>query len=986
MALQKIMVPVDMTGGLDTKTDEKLTTKLTTLENGVFDTLGVISKRNGYDKLTQDVIGSATDLSSGEALISFEDELLLVSSKKLYSYAPNETGWVDKGSYVGFAATSSTLVRDSNEQTLPDIAISNSIAVVAFEDDSGGVRATVTDLDSGVIFQYNTLISASGSYPRCEVINGKYFVFYDDGSNTLKARILNQTDRTTFDAAVTIATDLNGTAYYEVKPITLNVGSFGIIAYSDDSNTIKVKYLDNAGAVIGLSEGVAEPVTISEQAETCLDLIVDETNDLFYIAWHNTSNGLRVTSLTSALTTNLAITTIDNTTSPVVNTVTMVENTDGNIEFYYEINAAQTYNRIVKKNTLTLPSTVGTKADFKRGCGLATKAWLFDSVTYVGILHDSTFQATSFVANSSGLLISKIFPGTGGGVNAKNMVPSVAEDDSGIFYWASVTKTKLTSDAAGVFAKKGISQLKMNMNTITVRTAELGGVLHTSGGFIQMYNGEGIVEHGFHLYPENQSAAAATSGGSMVDGTYLYKIIYQWTDYKGQVHFSGQSIATSATVSGGGGSGKVTLTIPTLRVTAKSNVIVEAYRTVDTGSTIYYRVGTVDNDTTADTVAIVDTLADASITSLQILYTVGGIVSNIAPPAGEVIATYKNRIMWVSKEDEKTIFFSKEKSPGVPVEFNDTFTKVVSKANAIVRMAELDDKLIIWEANKIFAMTGSGPENTGLNNTFSPVELIASDVGISDADSLVLTPSGYMFMTSKGIYLLDRSLKTSYIGAPVEDHNSKDIKAAVLIQKNNQVRFITNDDLTLVYDYFFQQWSTFTNHAGNGATSWLGDFVYLRTDGQVYKETTGEYLDDLTKIVMKIVTAWIKVNGVSGFQRVYRGNIDGDFKSDHNLIIKAGYDYQAYFNDQYEFDFEDANSVQTFGDATPYGEGVYGGTSTGVYQFRFHQKKQKCQAIRYSFEDQPSQSGIGQSYSLASLQLLVGVKPTLNKMKAAISG
>ena len=92
MALQKAMVPIDLSGSIDTKTDEKLVlpTSLVELENGVFTKGSVITKRYGYDALSTTVI-DGTALPTGEALSSLEDELLVFGSNKLFLFCVMKT-------------------------------------------------------------------------------------------------------------------------------------------------------------------------------------------------------------------------------------------------------------------------------------------------------------------------------------------------------------------------------------------------------------------------------------------------------------------------------------------------------------------------------------------------------------------------------------------------------------------------------------------------------------------------------------------------------------------------------------------------------------------------------------------------------------------------------------------------------------------------------------------------------------------------------
>lgn len=114
----------------------------------------------------------------------------------------------------------------------------------------------------------------------------------------------------------------------------------------------------------------------------------------------------------------------------------------------------------------------------------------------------------------------------------------------------------------------------------------------------------------------------------------------------------------------------------------------------------------------------------------------------------------------------------------------------------------MDEKLILFEDNRIFSLTGQGPTPTGDQNDFSEPSLVTSDAGCIDPRSIVLIPIGILFQSNKGIYLLSRSLETKYIGAPVEAFNNQTITSAKLLQDQNQVRLLSSDGTTLVYDYF----------------------------------------------------------------------------------------------------------------------------------------------------------------------------------------
>ena len=246
-------------------------------------------------------------------------------------------------------------------------------------------------------------------------------------------------------------------------------------------------------------------------------------------------------------------------------------------------------------------------------------------------------------------------------------------------------------------------------------------------------------------------------------------------------------------------------------------------------------------------------------------------------------------------------------------------------------------------------------------------------------------PLGLMFQSNKGIYLLNRSLETVYIGAEVEAYNGLTITSAELIQNENQIRYLTSDGRCLVYDYFYGKWATWTNHQGQGATIWQGgggDYVYLRSDGRIFQQSATSYKDDNDPVEMSLTTSWVKTNGIQGFQRIRRALILGDFKSTHTLQLEIGHDYQNYFNELHKFDYMTDLEVIEYGDSTPYGlEGYFGtssGVADGVYQFRAHCKKQKCQSIRFRISD-TEEANPGQAYSISSLMLEVGIRS--NSMK-----
>ena len=329
------------------------------------------------------------------------------------------------------------------------------------------------------------------------------------------------------------------------------------------------------------------------------------------------------------------------------------------------------------------------------------------------------------------------------------------------------------------------------------------------------------------------------------------------------------------------------------------------------------------------------------------------------------------------------MFYSKTISQIEPVAFFDGFAFTLEPfGGGITRLFKLDDKLIIFKESRIYYITGEGPTNTGSQNDFSEPQLITTDTGCSEVDSVVLMPQGLMFKSNKGIYLLGKDLSVSYIGGNVELYNSSTISSAVLIENTNEIRFTTTDNFCLVYDYRVQQWSTFTNHDANDGIIWNNTYHYLKSSGKVLQETASFYKDENAPVRLLIETAWIKLNDIQGFGRVWRAIVLGDYFTQHVLRVSVGFDYQGFYNEVHDYDYNSSDGLEAYGVDTPYGDGTYGGTSDGVFQFRMHLSQQKCQAIRFKFEDVVNLI-IDQSYALSSLQLEVGLKQGVKKLAAA---
>jgi hypothetical protein len=513
--------------------------------------------------------------------------------------------------------------------------------------------------------------------------------------------------------------------------------------------------------------------------------------------------------------------------------------------------------------------------------------------------------------------------------------------------------------------------------------------LHLSGGFLQMYDGVGVVEHGFHFYPRITSFEPPSGGGTLSEGTYYYTACYEWMDNQGNIHQSAPASPRKIVLTPAGQ--QVDINVSTLAFTGKINprpAQIILYRTL-VDQQIFYRVSSLTtpdpNDPVATNITISDNLSDADLSTRPRLYTQpldltsSQEVDNFPAPATNIVQLHRNRLWVVDSTSPLSIWYSMISGPETPVAFNDGFVKPVDpRGGPITALSTIDDKLLVFKQDHIFFIVGQGPTNADENNDLSDSILITTDCGCVDQKSIVATPVGLLFQSRKGIYLIDRSLAVQYIGAPVEAYNAQTITSSLLAAATNQVRFTLNNGESLVYDYLVGQWGLFTNQNAKDSIVWQNTQVLLRTDGTIWRETPGVYTDAGQPIKLKLTTSWFSFANLQGFQRVRRAQILGAWKSPHQLKVSVCTD----FNDTVV-----QEAVINPAEPTIFGEGIYGaeavyGGQFQLYQWRVDLARQKTQSVKFTIEDLPGATA-GEGMGLSSIAFEVGAKVGLAKTPAS---
>lgn len=998
MPVQKQNLSISFDLGLDTKTDpfQLPPGKFVSLVNSVFNENKKLTKRNGFGLI-------ASPSSEPTILTTFNGNLIGAGSR-LSALLQSDSIWVNQGRIQAMDLSTLSLVRNSKSQNTCDAVVYNSIVCSTWVDSASLPYYQIQDSTTGQVIVSPTALPSGAKNPRVFRL-GRYFIItftiLVTATPHLQYIAIPVVDPTSPGSATDISSQvISDTAAYDgyVCNDTLFISWSG----SDVGGALRTRYMAS-----NLVQGSA--VTVASYTPTYISITAD-TSPNSPVIWVTIdhSNTLYTIAYSVSLDTILSITSVSAAASLVEVTSTA---TDGVLTILWEKSNDYSYSAIrsdyITSVTVTQAGVVGTPAIIKRGVGLASKAFIVDGSQYFMVVYGSAnsglLQPTYFLSDISGNVVAKLAYSNGGGYYTTSVLPSVTIDGSvvKIAYLfkdliAAVNPENLTPPSAGtnIYSQKGINLVTFDFSEQQYATAEIGENLHLSGGLLWMYDGVKPVEHGFLVFPEDIVITTSTTGGSLADQDYYYVATYEWTDNQGNLHRSAPSVPVKKTTTGGNTSTN-TVNIPTYRLTYKTgdNVVRIVLYRWSTAQQTYYQLTSISsptlNSTTTDSVAYTDTVADSSILGNNILYTTGGVVENIAAPASSIFTLFKSRFVMVDSENRNSLWYSKQVIQGVPVEMSDLFTLYIAPTagaqgdtGPTTALGAMDDKLIIFKRDAIYYETGDGPDNTGANNDFSEPVFITSTVGCANPKSVVLMPSGVMFQSDKGIWLLGRDLSTKYIGADVQAFNDFTVTSALAIPGTNQVRFTLNNNVMLTYDYYYAQWSVFNPPEALSAVLFGDKHTYLSTGNRIFQETPGSYFDGSTPVLLSWVTGWFNLAGLQGFQRFICLYLLGEYKSPHRLNIEIGYDFQARSQSVM---YSPTNYSGTYGDELYGGLPYYGGYSSRE-QIRVFAEQQKCQSFQIAVSeiyDSTLEAQAGEGLTLSGFNLVVGLKKGYVPLPAA---
>ena len=1001
MPLQKQLVQIPF-NGIQTKADPKLAPlgSYASINNFIMNRYPELVKRDGVG-----LIGESTSPSNITTTYSYLNEIGVITNNAVYSYSPSLDQYQNKGLSASPLITAKPVIANTYSQVNCDSSITDSsIMGVVWEDSRGGVRCSVKDLLTDTLIQSDYLISATGIKPK--VVAASTFILFtwiEAGSpNSLKS-MRYSTLSNTFDAAVVITNTISSAYCYDAIQ-SLNNVLIAIATVAAAPDTVYACYWNvNSNALGTGTDGLAIPTSLgianSSTAPVAMSLALDPLNTYFTCTIYNSSKNIYTKSFYSyitAITSEIQVASA--TTDAGYSLASCIDSSNNTYIFYSSYNTLHnSFQAKVTSNTIT--PAVSYNRSFFLQMGVASKAFYYSGNAYVILGYNSALQNTFFGVRDDGACFGRMLSTLAGGMPSKaNSISSFnIRPDKVNTYISSLPKTtKIVVSSSSYFSTTSIFSEQINLTPQSIDNKVLGKSLNIAGGYLKQYDGSNTVfEQGFHLYPE-QPALTQTTSGSIANGSYSYVVCWEWIDNQGQLHRSNPSLP--ATITTTGSNQTVSIVVRSLPITNKETrwgdlrtpVILAVYRTLSLGTT-YYRVNQlpatyVYNDPTAQTITYSDTGSDSSIGSNSLLYTTGGVFSNISLPSTNLMSTSKNRVIVAGTDTEPNrVYFSKEKEEGVGVEFSNELSFIVDGLGGdITAIATMDDKIVIFKQSLAFYVGGQGTDKVG-NGSFTIPQLISTDCGCKYPQSIVLTGKGLMFQSQKGIYLLDQTLNLTYVGQAIDIITTKQpnfqITSAVNLPDQNQVFFTSTQNQVLVYDTYFEQWYTHSLQFSPISSNLLSSNWYVSSSSATYKQVSGQTYDGTgDSIVSSLKTNWININQLEGFGRIYAILLLGDNATvAHTLKVNLYYDFKTTPSETLSLT-PTSLCAAAYGDDSPYGSGTpYGGSFDGTYQFVVRPKIQKCTSLQIEIIDSFPSGDVTSSFKFSGISLVVGIKQGWNK-------
>jgi hypothetical protein len=1001
--LEKATIQVPFAGGLDLRAHPHLVEAPRLLR-----ALDVEPDGVGGLRLRKPYADGGAVLLEGGALAdvrkayAYGDELLVFTKDALRSWSSTLSKWANRGTHLAVKVEEATRFANPNDQAFADRAqVSGLIVYVWSEVDPGGATWSLylaaIDATTKATVIAPTSFGAGCDRPRVVATASNILVFWVDGTG-LKAKAVNPASPSFTTSGATSVSSKD--AHYDVVKDPNADTVVGVVR----NNTATAYDAFRLSSALGLTTSTKTRTCNGVVAVACspggTTLVARQAG---VSADEIRGDLVTTSSLADTASVDVAIGTAGTSTinhlTAAFQSVTTGGQYRAHVFWSNDETTALSLAFWLTSNWIDTAAATGTAAALRFGLGLASRAFDHDGRVYVwtafaGESYASSgtilgiqaqYQNSYFLFRDDGELVSKAawhraagLGYYGGAGLARGHLPGVALVSGTTGYaWCGIERRLVTTlnKVGRTYGARAPRDVVFTFDSDAARrVAQLGRTLYISGGMMMQYDGEGVTEVGFQVYPWATAASAAGGGGAAIPaGAYSLRVTRRWDNAAGEVERSTAATGVQVTLAG---TDRIDLEVDTLQVTRKQgsrrDAALEGWRTrvnpASTDSPYYLVTGKdpavttgdnayVENDPTAIAATIVDNLTDAQLLTKEQHPENGRRVPRFAPPGASIVLASDTRLFLAGVPGEPSrVWYSLLRNEGEVAAFNSLLSfELPAGAGAVTALALWQETLVVFTASAIYAVPGEGYSNllgTGLN--YGPTRLVSVDIGALSHDTVALTPGGVVFFSRKGWYRLNGGWGLDYIGERVEEYNSDTWVAAQVVEAQHQVRVLSTSRM-LVWDYSVGEageWFEWSQTGGRGLAMWRGTPVLV--DSAVKTQQSA-----FTSAIYKIdVEMQFHFSGPQGFARVKRLVALGEFKATHELRIRVGRDYQGSYDDDRQK--------------------LFAGLTVGnpvQLEHRPSQPRASSFRVRVTVENAPGVDAI----TLTSLALEVGLKPGLSK-------
>ncbi len=950
---QEIDIPI--VGGIDEKTDDRITARMLSIVNARYDRSGALSKRLGYTCVGPLNVYSNGDIPEAPYLLtSFGGELLRIGGGELASHrvSPDTVApisdWVLRDRVPNCVPTRSGVASEIGIISNTECVVVGTVQFVTYlliQPGSGGARyyvlLDITDLATGtrVLSKYPIEGSNSAIYrPKAVLIYGSLHIFWRTSSE-VKFRTVEPT-LFTIGTETVLVSGLWNREPYDVVAIgvgsaSLTVGSFACI-YESIANGFIVQWFNSVYTSLGFFpfgsltvQGYSDftAMAITASATQVVGVAANDVgaNSEVYVSGYNLSVGNTV--LTPWFDTTVESMALDGSKQWLCVAATSTTGGDTLVSWSYagagrtvgpmgwnEVNTAgaisHAFNRTLSDASIVSePFTASNARTYQivvsRSMGASTY-FVLDLRAGETAVPQSMFLVASVATEQ--------VPGEGAASVAGQS--NVAVYGTGV-YAGIVVSADATPGTANA------ESLLLEFGHVPMTVASDNRLLYIGGGCPFVYDRSETFEMGFCHEPTNLTLTAATGGSKDLLGVYSVRVIYERYDGAGNLYRSAPSDAVSVTLTGANRA--IDVEVDNIQLTNFINetdeflghVAVVAYCTRNLGSAYYRDTEYVipRENFLSNPVSFRMTDADSDISERQQLYSTGAAgepLVNRMPPAARFPMMFRGSLLLAGTDDDY-IWISKPIIPGEGPGFNGDLALPPIEGGRITALSQMDDLVIAFKEDAIYATSGELPNELGEGGTLGALwTRIPSLVGCTDHRSVCETPLGITFKSRDGLYLLARDRTVVPLSKDISASTDASFCAASFIPQSTTVRFAEYDTSSL--------WNLDLYHSQPGAWVWTqdqvanvemdegalvfaacthnGSYYWIDETGHLYKEQAGPDTrsDGTTSwITVSIESSWVKLSGLQGYTRCRKIGVLLKYAPSASVTVEVGLDYNPTY-------------------------------------------------------------------------------------------